>query len=108
MVLVHCPSSQCHLSIKQVSFQSLCTFQDMARTGIHYENKWLKGDNSVNIPGKIVYMGPALPLIAIYLYTKFYLNANSSFKLFAGQGTGRMDGQTDRQSSGYMLPLWGA
>ena len=26
-------------------------------------------------------MGTALPLIAIYLYTKVYLNANSSFKV---------------------------
>ena len=27
-------------------------------------------------------MAIALPLIAIYLYTKFYLNANSSFKSY--------------------------
>jgi len=26
MVIVHCPSSHCHLSIKQVSFQSLLYF----------------------------------------------------------------------------------
>ena len=37
MVLVHLPSPDCHLSINQVPFQSLCTFQDMARTEIHYE-----------------------------------------------------------------------
>ena len=37
MVLVYYTSSHCHQSINQVSFQSLCTFQDMARTGIHYE-----------------------------------------------------------------------
>jgi len=43
MVLVYYPSSQFHLSINQVSFQSL---QDMARTGIHYE-KWFRGDNSI-------------------------------------------------------------
>ena len=49
MVLVHCPSSHCHLSINQVSFQ------DMARTHIHYEqNKWLWGDNTVNIQGRIM------------------------------------------------------
>ena len=35
MVLVHSTSSHCCLSINQVSFQFLCTFQDMARTGIH-------------------------------------------------------------------------
>ena len=47
-------------------------------------------------------MTTALPLIApIYLYTKFYLNANNSFKVFARQGTG----QTDGQSGDYMLPL---
>jgi len=33
----------------QVYFNPFCTFQDMAQTGIHYENKWLKGDNYVNI-----------------------------------------------------------
>ena len=33
------------------------------------------------------FLGSALPLIAIYLYTKFYLNAN----LFARQGTWRTD-----------------
>ena len=34
-------------------FNPFCTFQDMARTGVHYENnKWLMGDNSVNIKGR--------------------------------------------------------
>jgi len=47
--------------------------------------------------------GSVLPLIAIYLYTKFYLNAISSFKLSAGQGTGQMD-----KSSTICYPLWGA
>ena len=47
-------------------------------------------------------MTTALPLIApIYLYTKFDLNANNNFKVFARQGTG----QTDGQSGDYMLPL---
>ena len=41
VVLVYCPSPHCHLSINQVSFQSL--FQDIARTGIHYEKKMVKG-----------------------------------------------------------------
>ena len=53
MVLVHCPSSHWHLSIKQVSFQSLKYFQDMARTGNNYE-KLLRGDNTVNIQGRIM------------------------------------------------------
>ena len=38
MVIEHSTSSHCHLSISQVSFQSLCTFKDMGRTHIHYEN----------------------------------------------------------------------
>ena len=55
MVLVHCPSPDCHVSINQVPFQSLLNFQDMARTHIHYEkNKWLRGDNTVNIQGMIM------------------------------------------------------
>jgi len=34
MVLVHCPSSVCHLSINQtIFFNPFCTFQDMALTG---------------------------------------------------------------------------
>jgi len=37
MVLVHC-----HLSINQVYFNPFCTFQDMARTDIHYEKKMVK------------------------------------------------------------------
>ena len=51
MVLIHSTSSHCHLSINQVSFQSLCTFQDMTRTGNTYK-KWLWGDNTINIQGR--------------------------------------------------------
>ena len=37
------------------SFNPFSTFQDMAWTGIHYEqNKWLRVDNSVNIQGRIM------------------------------------------------------
>jgi len=34
----------------------LSNFKDVARTGIHYDkpNKWLRGDNSVNIQGMIM------------------------------------------------------
>jgi len=56
--------------------------------------------------------GSALPLIAIYLHTKFYLNANSSFEVICWtryQMDGRMDGRTDvRQSGHYMLPPLGS
>ena len=69
MVLVHCPSSDCHLSINQFFFQSLLYF-------------------------------PRLPLIVIYLYTKFYLNVNSSFKVICRtryRTDRRTDGQTEHR-----------
>ena len=53
MVLVHCPSPHCHLSINQVSIQSLLYFPRYRRTGNHYE-KWLRGDNSINKQGRIM------------------------------------------------------
>jgi len=43
-------------------------------------------------------MDTALPLIAIYLYTKFYLNANRSFKVIC-----RTRYRMYRQSGDYML-----
>ena len=48
-------------------------------------------------------MGSAVPLIAIYLYTKFDLNVTIGFKLFAGQGTG----WTDKVAT-ICFHLWGA
>ena len=59
----------------------------------------------VNIQGiGLCFLGSALPLIAICLYTKFYLNAKSSFKVIC-----RTMFQTDGQGGDYMLPpLWGA
>ena len=48
-------------------------------------------------------MGCALFLIAIYLYTKFDLNANSSFKVIC-----RTRYPTDGQSGDYMLPPLGS
>jgi len=36
MVIVHCPSSHCHLSIK-FHFNPFSTVKYMARTDIHYE-----------------------------------------------------------------------
>jgi len=44
MVSVPFPSPECHLSINQVPFRSLLYFQDMARTGIHYEKITGKGE----------------------------------------------------------------
>ena len=93
MVRVHCPSSYFHLSINQVSFQSR-TLQDMAWTGIQYE-KWLRGDNSINIQGRIIVLGfcPSPHCLM------FHLNANSSFKVTH---------RTDRQSYDYMRPPLGS
>ena len=65
MVLVHCLSSHCHLSINQVPFNPFCTFQDMARTGNNYE-KWLRGDKSINIQGRIMVLLPFPSLPSIY------------------------------------------
>ena len=53
------------------------------------------------------FLGSALPLrlIAIYLYTKFYLNANSSFKVIF-RTRYQVEEQTDGQSGDYMLPTF--
>ena len=48
-------------------------------------------------------MAIALPLIAIYLYTKFYLNANSKFKVICPTWY-RTDGWTKRRL--YASPFW--
>jgi len=37
-------------------FNLFSTFQYMAWTGIHYE-KWLRGENSLNIQGRIMVLG---------------------------------------------------
>ena len=80
-------------------FNPFCTFQDMARTGVHYENnKWLMGDNSVNIQGRIMvlvhYPSPHCHLSINHVL----FNANSSFKVIH-RTRYWMDRWTDRQSS---------
>jgi len=49
-------------------FNLFSTFQDMARTCIHYE-KWLRLDKSINIQGRIMVLGfvpfPVLPHLSI-------------------------------------------
>ena len=38
------------------NYNPFCTLQDKAQTGIHYEkNKWLRGDNTVIIQGRIMF-----------------------------------------------------
>ena len=82
-----------------------CTFQDMARTGNPYV-KWLRGDNSINIQGLgLWFVGSALPLIAIYLYTKLYLNATSSFGVIC-RTKYRTDRRTDKAATIMCFPLW--
>jgi len=45
------------------------------------------------------FLGSALPLIGIYIYTKYDLNANSSFNVIS-----RTRYRKDGQSGDYMLP----
>ena len=56
MILVHCPSSHCHLSTNQVSFQSLKYVLSKIWPGQAsiMKNKWLRGDNSIHIQGRIM------------------------------------------------------
>ena len=49
------------------------------------------------------FLGSVLPLIAIYLYTQFYLNVTSSFKVICWTRY-----RTDGQSDDYMLPPLGS
>ena len=97
-----------YCSISHVLFVN-CSFQDMARTGNTYET-WLRGDNTVNIQGRIMVLwfcpSPHWHL-SIYMYTKFNLNVNSSFKVIC-RTRYLMDGRTDRQSGDYMLAPLGS
>jgi len=78
-------------------FNPFSTLQDMARISNHYEK--------INVYGEITqqicrvglwFLGSALPLITIYLYTEFYLNAKSSLKVIC-----RTRYRTDGKSSDY-------
>ena len=89
IAIVFRPSSHCHLSINQVSFQSMLYFPKYGPDRQHLWKMyrvWLW------------FVGSALPLIAIYLNTKFYLNGNSSFKVICRTRyqDGRKDGRTKR------------
>ena len=54
MIIVHCTSSNCHLSINQVSFQSSLYFPRYGRCRHPYKTKWLSRDKSVNIQSRIM------------------------------------------------------
>ena len=66
----------------ELNFNHFCTFQDMAQAWIHYEKKWLRGDNYVNTQG----MSTALPLTAIDLQTKFHFDPFCTFQDIAQTG----------------------
>ena len=53
-ILVHCTSSYCHLSINQVSFQSLLYFPRYGPDRHQLCKIWLMGDNYVAIQGMIM------------------------------------------------------
>ena len=67
----------------------------MARTGNNYE-KWLMVITQLIYKVGLWFLGSALPLIVIYLYTKSYLDANSSFKDIC-RTKYCMDGQTKQR-----------
>jgi len=53
MVLVHCASSHCHLSINQVSLQSLAYFPIYGLDRHPLQKKSIRGDNYVNLQSRI-------------------------------------------------------
>jgi len=94
------------LSIYKPSFIPIpfvLSIKDMARTGNNYE-KWLWGDNSINILGRSMVHGHCPSPYC--LYTKFYLNAISSFKVIC-RTRYQIDGQTDKAVI-ICFPLWAA
>ena len=55
MVLVHCPSTDCHLSINQVPFQSLLYFPWYGPDRDQlWKKQWLRELSTVNIQGRIM------------------------------------------------------
>ena len=72
LVLVHCPSSHCHLSIKSsiISIPFILSKIWPEHTSFFlFLKKWLRGDNTVNIQGRImvlVHSNHFLTLKSIY------------------------------------------
>jgi len=125
----------------KLNFDLFGTFQDMARTGIHYD-KWLWGDNSTSIKGMIMvlehcpfshchlstnhvsfkslknfqrhgpdrhplckingYVDITQQIYRVGLWSKFHLNANSSFKVVC-RTRYRIDRRTKRT---ICFPFW--
>ena len=90
MIIVRCPFSYCHLSIKQVPLQSLLCFSIY---GPDRQHLWtiVKGDNSINIQGRIMVHGfcPS-PHCHLSIYQVLFKWQ---------QGTGRTDGRTDGRTT---------
>ena len=85
-----------------ITLQSLLYFP---RYGQDRQQLWkmVKGRSLNKYVWKVLwFLGSALPLIVIYLYTMFYLNAKSSFKVIC-----RTRYWTGGQSGDYMLPSLG-
>ena len=83
---------------KQPFYDIFCTFEDMARTSNHYENKMLRGDNSIHIQGMVMVL-VHWPSTHCHLSIKFHLNIIISIKFIAGQGAGQTDGRIKRHTN---------
>ena len=94
IVLAYSLPSHSYLTLNQVHFNPFCTFKDIwpGQASI-MKNKWLWGDNSVNIQSRIVvHDHRPSPHCHLSIY-KFDLNANRSFKVLCWTRC-RTDGQT--------------
>ena len=107
IVLRVCHSAHCNLYINQVSFKSFLYFP---RCGAdrHPLLKTVKGDNSINIQCMMIMVLKFCPPSQLHLsINQVPINDNNSFKVFAGQGSGRTARQTDKATD-ICFPLWGA
>jgi len=102
MVLVHGTSSHCHLSINQASFQFLSHLTKILPGQATVMKKWLRGDNSINIQGRIVVHGHCP---SIYI-PSFIEMPTVVLKLIAGQGTGWADGQSSNYLGSIKMNTW--
>ena len=107
-VLALCTSSDGHLSMYQVSFNSLLYFQKYARDKLFIaKNK--KGSNSINTGDRVMVLAICNSphgLLSVYQDSLNYLQY---LEICSGQKCdGWMDDRMDRQSGDYMLSIWGA
>ena len=71
------------------NFNPFCTFQDMTLTYIHYgNNKCLRGDNTVNIQGRIMVLVHITPSHCHLVYKPSFISITFVFfKIWPGQAT---------------------